>query len=287
MNTTQMEINVSGRRIEVGIMPNGETKILVESAVAPLIVPEKKIMLPRSEFERHIDPLLFQLDADWLKYEPRTDRQKQTKELFLDARVKGRLHTFTCMAIDPSFDPVTGEVVYQPGLPPAVGKSYNWWEGTFNDYAPERNSRVLTRTEGVCKNLELIRRLVTWKKVSVEKAWDAVCDSSGSLGHQYNSDNPKRDFEPTGCREVCGFYDLANVTKILAKDPWEEASGYWSAAGNCNSVSFYYPLAYFCRGRDVINAYKNTIAMLAMDQQLLELYFQKRDRTCFTGSIFL
>ncbi len=183
MNTTQMEINVSGRRIEVGIMPNGEAKILVESAVEPLIVPEKKIMLPRSEFERHIDPLLFQLDADWLKYEPRTDRQKQTKELFLDARVKGRLHAFTCMAIDPSFDPVTGEVVYQPGLPPAVGKSYNWWEGTFNDYAPERNSRVLTRTKGACKNLELIRRLVTWKKVSVEKAWDAVCDSSGSLGH--------------------------------------------------------------------------------------------------------
>lgn len=165
----------------------------------------------------------------------------------MDARVKGRLHAFTCMAIDPSFDPVTGEVVYQPGLPPAVGKSYNWWEGTFNDYAPERNSRVLAKTEGACKNLELIRRLVEWRKVTVEDAWDAVCDSSGRLGHYYNSDNPKRDFEPTGCREVCGFYDLANVAKILAKDPWEETGGFWVAGGYFDDDSLINPLAELIR----------------------------------------
>ena len=190
---------------------NGETKILEESVVAPLIVPEKKILLPRSEFERHIDPLAFQLDADWLKYEPRTLRQKQTKNLFLNARAKGRLHAFTCMAIDPSLDPVTGEVVYQPGLPPAVGKSYNDWVTIFKNYAPERNSRVLTITEGVCKNLELIKRLVTWKKHSVEAAWDAVCDHSSELGHFDDSDNIQNGFEPTGSREVCGFYEIGRA----------------------------------------------------------------------------
>lgn len=126
-NTAKMEYKDSERRSIELIVPKDVTKNKLEFDTAPaLIVPKKKIMLTQSEFERRIDPLAFQLDADWLKYEPRTDRQKQTKELFLDARVKGRLHAFTCMAIDPSFDPITGKLVYQPGLPPAIGKCYNW-----------------------------------------------------------------------------------------------------------------------------------------------------------------
>lgn len=262
---TEMEINVSGGRIKVGIMPNGEAKILVESAVTPFIVPEKKIMLPQSEFERRIDPLAFQLDADWLKYEPRTNSQYQTKELFLDARAKGRLHAFTCMAIDPSFDPVTGEVVYQPGLPPAVGKSYKYWVTTFKNYAPERNSRVLAGTEGVCKNLELIRRLVTWKKVSVEMAWDAVCDHSAELGHFADSDNARNDFEPTGSREVCGFYDLGNASKMLAQNPWEEDGGFCDAGGGFNSYSLYYSLAGWSHCVNVDCDYDFSLGVLALD----------------------
>lgn len=242
--TAKMEYKDSGRRSIEIIVPKDVTKIKLEfDTASALIVPENKIYLPRSEFERKIDPLAFQLDADWLKYEPRTDRQKQTKELFLDARVKGRLHAFTCMAIDPSLDPLTGEVVYQPGLLPAVGKSYNNWVAIFKNYAPERNSRVLTRTEGAGKNLELIRRLVTWKKVSVEAAWDAVCDHSAELGHFADSDNAQSCFELTGSREVCGFYDLGNVYKILAEDPWEEADGYWAAGGGFDLSSFNNPLA--------------------------------------------
>lgn len=274
MKTTKMEINVSRGRILDAKVTNGTCKSTVKVDETPSLilpnkkftVPDKKIMLPRSEFERHIDPWAFQLDADWLKYEPRTDRQKQTKELFLDARAKGdRLHAFTCMAIDPSFDPVTGEVVYQPGLPPAVGKSYNWWEGTFKDYAPERNSRVLTRTEGVCKNLELIRRLVTWKKVSVEAAWDTVCDHSAELGHFSDSDNAQNCFEPAGSREVCGFYDLGNAYKILAKDPWEEAGGFWAAGGYYDYFSDNDPLADL--GRNYCVDYDNDygLGMLALD----------------------
>ncbi len=200
---TQKEIKSSEGRSIKFVVPSGVSKIELEFDMASeLIVPKKKIYVPQSEFEQRINPLAFQLDADWLQYEPRTYKQDQTKELFLDARVKGRLHAFTCMAIDPSFDPVTGELVYQPGLPPAVEKSYNWWVYTFKDYAPERNSRVMTKTEGACKDLELIRRLVTWKKVSVEAAWDAVCDHSVELGHFADSDNAQNGFEVTGSREV-------------------------------------------------------------------------------------
>ncbi len=237
-NTAKMEYKASERRSIELMVPKDATKIKLEFDTAPaFIVPEKKIYLPRSEFERRIDPLAFQTDADWLQYEPRTDRQNKTKKLFLNARAKGRLHAFTCMAIDPSFDPVTGELVYQPGLPPAVGKSYNDWVTILKNYAPERNSRVMTRTEGANKNLELIRRLVTWKKVSVEAAWDAVCDHSSELGHFADSDNAKNGFEVTGSREVCGFYDLGNVYKMLAEDSWKswkKAGGFWVAGGNFN-----------------------------------------------------
>ena len=265
-NTAEMEYKDSERRSIELIVPKDVNKIKLEFDTAPaLIVPEKKMYLLRSEFERRIDPLAFQLDADWLQYEPRTNRQKQTKELFLDARVKGRLHAFTCMAIDPSFDPVTGELVYQPGLPPAVGKSYNDWVTIFKNYAPERNSRVLAKTEGACKNLELIRRLVEWRKVTVEDAWDAVCDHSAKLGHFADSDNAQNSFEATGSREICGFYDLGNVYKILAEDSWEKAGGFWAAGGSFDCNSNIGPLADLYRSIDVVNVRNYGLGQLGLD----------------------
>lgn len=266
MNTTKMEIKGFGRRSIEVIIPNEVTEIkLAFGTTSELILPEKKIYVPQSEFERHIDSLAFQLDADWLQYEPRTFRQKETKDLFLDAKAKGRLHAFTCMAIDPSFDLVTGEVVYQPGLLPAVGKSYNYWVTIFKNYAPERNSRVMTRTEGACKNLELIRRLVVWKKVSVEAAWEAVCDHSSELGHFVDSDNAQKGFEKTGSREVCGFYDLGNAYKILAEDPWEEAGGFWVAGGSYNDCSDNGPVADLFRYDYVDDDFINGVGLLALD----------------------
>ena len=52
------------------------------------------------------------------------------------------------------------------------------------------------------------------------------------MGHYWNSDNAKHQFEYTGSREICGFFDLANTYKILAKD--EEAGGFWLAGGFFN-----------------------------------------------------
>lgn len=239
MYTTKMKVNDSG----------GQNKVIL-----------------RSEFERRIDPLSFQLDADWLQYEPKTDRQHETKDLFLDARAKGRLHAFTCMAIDPSLDPVTGKLVYQPGLPPAVGKSYKEWETMFENYAPYRNSRVLAKTEGACKRLELIMRLVEWKKWSIGKAWNTVCDHSSEIGHFIDSDNAKKDFELTGSREICGFYDLGNTFKIFAEDPWDESGKFWVTSGYFNSDSKDYPINGYCHCNGVWAGIGNALAEIAFDQ---------------------
>lgn len=230
-----------------------------------IVVPKKKILLPQSEFERRIDPLLFQPDADWLQHEPKSDNQNKIKNLFLDARANDRLHRFTVMAIDPSIDPDTGEVVYQPGLPPAVGYSYNWWVTKLEAYDRSRNSRVKSLTEWACENLELIRRLVEWKRVSVKEAWDAVCDHSAKLGHFADSSNAQDWFEPTGSREVCGFYDRGNVCKILAEDPWEKAGGFWAAGGCFFYGSSNLPLADLFLSIFVDSDYDFGLGQLALD----------------------
>ena len=66
------------------------------------------------------------------------------------------------------------------------------------------------------------------------EAWDAICNDSKNLGHYRNSHNAKHQFEDTGSREICGFFDLANTYKILAED--KEAGGFWLAGGYYRNI---------------------------------------------------
>ena len=72
-------------------------------------------------------------------------------------------------------------------------------------------------------------------------AWGRVCNNSASLGHYWNSDWHKEEFELTGSRDVCGFCDLANTYKLLAVDPVRR--GYFVASGYYNNLSNIYPIA--------------------------------------------
>ena len=143
--------------------------------------------------------------------------------------------------MDPYF--TANGIGYASGKKPAVGKSYNWWFDTAKKYDPSRNSRLGTRLEYGAFLGVLIKKLVEEGK-SVEWAWNAVCNDSKELGHYWNSKNAKHDFEPTGSRGICGFYDLANTYKILAED--EEVGGFWLAGGSFNLGSSNDPLADLC-----------------------------------------
>lgn len=199
----------------------------------------------RSELECKIEPNIFA--GEWLEHKPTTRRQEETLTLYQDAKAKGRLHTFTCMTIDPSFE--EGRLVYQKGLQPEVNFTQENWSEKLKDYDPSRNSRQMTRTEYVCRNLFLIQKLVK-SGYEIKKAWEAICDSSKKLGNYWNPDNTNHDFEPTGSREVCGFCDLANTKKLLAKDPWDKTVGFWIAGASCfyydinNSVANHYHCTY-------------------------------------------
>ena len=179
------------------------------------------------------------LKDKFMQYKPTSDNQREFKKLLTKA-IKNGLSDFWHSKLDPSFNEERNGLVFEAGKKPAVGKSYNWWEEKARQYLPERGSRLGTKTEYVAFLGELIKKLVAsgW---SMSRAWKAVCDDSRELGHYWNSENARHDFETTGSREICGFCDLANTYKILAED--EEAGGFWLAGGIYDDNSHCYPFA--------------------------------------------
>lgn len=264
MKTLEMKIaipEVRGARFTSAELRDGY--ILAQFEIEE--VGDKKETTPtisKNNFECRIDPEAFPLDAEWFNHNPTTKRQRETKELFLDARSQGRLHSFTCMTIDPSIK--DGKLVYEKGLPPAVGFSQRKWEKMLKEYNPSRNSRQLARTEYACRNLYLIWKLVE-SGYEVEEAWREVCDDSKKIGHYCNSNNAKEDFEPTGSREVCGFCDLANTYKLLAEDPWDKAGGFWDASGGYGDCGDDCPLADLIHNGSVYDDDDGGVGLLALD----------------------
>ena len=260
MSTLEMKIaiEVKGGRCVLAEMKDGY--ILEKFEIEENGEKNENSSISESELERRIDPNIFA--GEWLEHQPTTPRQKETLTLYKEAKDKGRLHAFTCMAIDPSVK--DGKLVYQKGLPIKTGFSQKQWAKMLKEYNPSRNSRQMTRTEYACRNLFIIQKLVEFG-YKIEEAWRAVCDDSREIGHYCNSDNAKGYFEPTGSREVCGFYDLANAWKFVAMDSWEKAGGFWAAGGNYDCYSYNYPVADLRHYYDVDYVYCSGVGLLALD----------------------
>ncbi len=177
---------------------------------------------------------------DFMRHFPRTDREKAFKKLLTNMIIFGGVSDFYRPKCDPSFDS-EGKICYQAGLKPAVGQTYYWWEKNAKEFCPERKSRLGTKYEYVAFLGVLIKKLVE-RGWSIDNAWNAVCNNSRNVGHYWNSEGALHDFEPTGSREICGFCDLGNTSKILAKDE-ENAGGFWLAGGAYSCCSDRYPLA--------------------------------------------
>lgn len=253
--TTEMEIKVSGARIlEAFVEPNGSCKLIVEAADVPKDVTADKVTETKEtatskaeiQFKEEHDDNIFVLveasklsvEDDFMSHEPTTDAEEELKKLLTDA-IKSGLHDFYRPVLDPSFNE-DGGICYAQGKRPAVGKSYNWWKKAAEEFMPERGSRLGTKVEYVAFLGVLLKNMVNngWSKA---QAWSAVCNDSRELGHYWNSENAKHEFEPTGSRKIVSYYDLANTFKILAED--EEAGGFWLAGGNYGNDGDYCPLA--------------------------------------------
>jgi len=240
---TEMELKLAGGRIVSAELKDGVLKILVEetkeeSKLTPEVLetevaPEDVISV---QFIR-VPASSLSLTDNFMLHCPQSFREEAFKEL-LTKVIKSGVSDFYRPRLDPSFDR-QGKICYQAGLKPAVGKSYDWWESYAKKFCPER-SRLGTVNEYVAFLGVLLKSLVDcgWEVVT---AWNAVCKDSKNLGHYYNSVGALRKFEPTGSREICGFCDLANTYKILAKD--KEVGGFWLAGGFFNYFGDNSPIA--------------------------------------------
>ena len=172
------------------------------------------------------------LEDEFMKYKPRTNNEKVFK-IRLEEAIKSGVKDFYRPNCDPSLD-ADEKICYVTGAVPAVGKTFEWWEENAKKFSVERKSRLGTKNEYIAFLGVLIKEL-SMTGLSIENAWDVVCNHSEKIAHYGNSEERKRGFEKTGSRELVGFYDLANTFKMLARD--ENYGGFWTASGAyyCNS----------------------------------------------------
>ena len=166
---------------------------------------------------------------------------------------------------DPSED--GDKIVYKKGNKPAIGHSYNWWVKKASEMpsVEGRQWQLATEYQYYAFLVWLINQLVKIGK-SVEEALHQVVFDSKELGHYYDSENSTEggDFEFTGSRGVCGFYDLANTFKILQCSNSEAGDFcFWFCGGNYYYYGNNYPLAYLSN-RANVDGDCNNVGMLVL-----------------------
>ncbi len=184
------------------------------------------------------------LDDEILKHEPETERQKDFKERMIKA-IKSGLQDFRAPIMDPSLDE-DGNICYEAGMMPAVGRSAAWWYGNAQKFLPEKESRLGLTKERIAFLALFMKELIEECGYTITDAWKAVCDQSKDLGHYRDSKNPKYEFEPTGSRKVGRWNDLGNTYKITENEAARFSSfgGYFFNDGNGRplaAVSWNYP----------------------------------------------
>lgn len=178
-----------------------------------------------------------QVYFDMLKYAPASETEKEFLE-FLKEAVDAGVKTFKVPVCDPSIDE-NGSLQFVAGCKPAVGYSYN----ELKEIAIKNGVQLGSKNQYVLFLATIIHRLVEegWSKAD---AFFAVCTDSTQLGHYWNSEKARHDFEVTGSRKIAGKCDLANTYKILRND--ERAGGFWVAGGIFNVGGDIRPLADLC-----------------------------------------
>lgn len=178
-----------------------------------------------------------QVYFDMLKYAPASETEKEFLE-FLKEAVDAGVKTFKVPVCDPSIDE-NGSLQFVAGCKPAVGYSYN----ELKEIAIKNGVQLGSKNQYVLFLATIIHRLVEegWSKAD---AFFAVCTDSTQLGHYWNSEKARHDFEVTGSRKIAGKCDLANTYKILRND--ERAGGFWVASGIFNVGGDIRPLADLC-----------------------------------------
>lgn len=256
-----------GEVTKAEVLPDGTCELVLESireieVEEPLVTEVEKLEVEqnfKSDFLVKVEASGLSLTDEFMQYEGESRKEKRLKNLLVEVINKGVDDFYR-----PKFDPSLTEkdrIRFAPGRKPALGKSYFWWRLASKMVCYERNSRLGTMSQYIAFLGVLIKKLVE-NGMEVSKAWQAVCCDSINLGNYYNS-NGSYGMSTTGTHEVCGFYDLANVRKILAND--REDGPFWKAGGYfaCNSKKF--TLAEFEEHFGVSELQDNAVGWIVFD----------------------
>ena len=189
---------------------------------------------------KEIDPTKTGFYDRVLKYRT-TDRRVQDFIKAVSEVKAAKLQPFYRPVMDPSME--GDEVVFKKGNKPAVGHSFNFWRQKAKEMPSVEGKKwhIGSEYQYYAFLTWLINRMVEtgW---DTKKAIEAVVLDSEKLGCYFNSEGALGYFESTGNREVCGIFDLANTSKLLACSN-EKAGGFWFAGGDYVDCSNVFPLA--------------------------------------------
>lgn len=182
--------------------------------------------------------LLF-LEDPFLRHQPESNKQRVFKEELLEV-IKTGIPDFRAQVMDPSLDE-EDRIFYQKGNKPAVGKSAAWWEENAKKFIPQKKSRIGKRKQRIAFLGVLIKQLIEELGYNASDAWRAVCDQSKELGHFLDSKDAKKQFEPTGSRQVGTWYDLGNTFNLIRGEVFKFVlyGGCYSDNGNDYPLAFY------------------------------------------------
>ena len=172
-----------------------------------------EMKVPENTFEIRVDPNTFH--GDWLNHKPISCAEEVAIKTYQRDKRRGELPTFSCMTVDPAIK--DGKLVYEKGLKPAIGFNYPFWKRILREFDPTRNSRMMSKTEYIYRNMLIVQNLFEagW---SVEDSWKAVFRDSKEIGVFRHTIQGNYKMQPTGSYQIGGFYDLGNTRKLLSRD---------------------------------------------------------------------
>lgn len=125
-------------------------------------------------------------------------------------------------------------IQFVEGERPLVGLSSLEWDKMLKKYSPENESAKISKTTYFLLSLR-------WLKDGFATL-EQLADHSEEIGHYWDSENAKYEFEKTGERKFGGVYGFVGNTCIIVEDPNSE-SGYSLLGGNCINNGYVSPLA--------------------------------------------
>ena len=161
------------------------------------------------------DDVLYTADGKKRKFI--TGRQKQFRADVMKALENMPEEGFRWIPVYEPSQNNGGNLQYISGVNVLRGlNSYNW-EEVLRNYSPENGSRMSSITTYFLLLLILLKDGFA----TVEQ----LADDSKEIGHYWDSENAKHEFEKTGERQLGGLYGFAGNTYKIVKDS-ESSSGF-------------------------------------------------------------